>query len=138
MQVVGLPEPATVSALFEDATTAAERIERLVGEVFAIYERGAPALRAIRRESDVHPRVAEDRDAIEASLGAVVDEALKPLDVTREHRAVVRAMVDLDTWGALRDQGIGPAESIAVVAEMVASWLTPARRGAGAPHRSSP
>jgi AcrR family transcriptional regulator len=128
VQVVALPDPSTLPALFEHATEAAERIERLVREAFAIYERGAAELRAIRREADVHPRVAQDRDEFEASLIALVDTALEPLDATQHDRAVARAMVDLNTWEALRDQELGPAESVAAISDMLATRLT-ARQG---------
>jgi hypothetical protein len=37
---------------------------------------------------------------------------------------VARAMIDLNTWEALRDQGLEPAESIAAVADMLATRLT--------------
>jgi AcrR family transcriptional regulator len=124
MQVVALPDPDTVPALFERATEPAERIERLVREAFAIYERGAPELRAIRREADVHPRVAQDRDMLEASLSALVDTALGPLDATQQDRAVARALVDLNTWEALRDQGLAPAQSVAAISEILARRLT--------------
>jgi AcrR family transcriptional regulator len=123
MQVVALPDRSTLPALFEQATEPAERIERLVREAFAIYERGARELRAIRRESEVHPRVARDRDQLEASLSALVDTALGPLHATQQDRAVARAMVDLNTWEALRDQGLGPAESVAAISDMLASRL---------------
>ena len=123
MQVVALPDASRVPALFEHATESAERIERLVREVFAIYERGAPELRAIRRECDVHPRVAQDRDQLEASLSALVDTALRPLDATQQDRAVARAMIDLNTWEALRDQGLGPGESVAAISDMLARRL---------------
>lgn len=128
MQVVALPDPATVPTLFEHATEPAERIERLVREAFAIYERGAPELRAIRREADVHPRVAQDRDELEASLSALVDTALRPLDATQQDRAVARAVVDLNTWEALREHGLGTAESVAAISDMLAGRLT-ARQG---------
>ncbi len=124
MQVVAPPDASTVPGLFEHATTPAERIERLVREVFAIYERGAPQLRAIRREGDVHPRVAQDRDELEASLSALVDTALEPLDAARKDRAVARALLDLDTWDALRDQGLTPAESAAAISDMLTTRLT--------------
>jgi AcrR family transcriptional regulator len=127
MQVVALPEPATLQALFEHATEPAERIERLVREAFAIYERGAPELRAIRREADVHPRVAQDRDQLDASLSALVDTALAPLDTTQQDRAEARALIDLNTWEALRDQGLGPAESAAAISDMLATRLTTRR-----------
>lgn len=124
MQAVAPPDPSTMPALFEHATDPAGRIELLVREAFAIYERGAPELRAIRREGDVHPRVAQDRDEFEAKLSELVDTALGPLDVTQEDRTVVRAMVDLNTWEALRDQGIEPNESVVAVADMLATRLT--------------
>lgn len=124
MQVVALPDPSTVPALFEHARQPAERIERLVREVFSIYERGAPELRAIQHEADVHPRVAQDRDEIERSLSALVDTALGPLDATQQDRAVARALVDLHAWEALRDQGLAPAESVAAISDMLATRLT--------------
>ncbi len=92
-------------------------------EAFAIYERGATQLHVIHREGDVHPRVARDRDAFEASLRALVDAALEPLDATQDDRAVARAMVDLNTWEALRDQGLGPAESVAAIAGMLVTRI---------------
>ena len=128
MQDVALPDPATVPALFEHATEPAERIERLVHEAFAIYERAALQLRAIRREADVHARVAQDRDQLDASLSALVDTALGPLDATQQDRAVARAVVDLNTWEALRDQGLAPAESVAAISDLLARRLT-ARQG---------
>ena len=128
MQDVALPDPATVPALFEHATEPAERIERLVHEAFAIYERAALQLRAIRREADVHARVAQDRDQLDASLSALVDTALGPLDATQQDRAVARAVVDLNTWEALRDQELAPAESVAAISDLLARRLT-ARQG---------
>ncbi len=128
MQLVALPDPSTVPALFEHATEPAERIERLVREAFAIYERGAPELRAIRREADVHPRVAEDRHQLEASLSALVDAALGPLDAIQQDRAVARAIIDLNTWEALRDHGLGPAESVAAISDMLARRVTARQR----------
>jgi AcrR family transcriptional regulator len=124
MRAAALPDPATVPARFEHATEPAERIERLVREAFAIYERAAPELGAIRREADVHPRVAQDRDQLDASLNALVDTALEPLDATQQDRAVARAVVDLNTWEALRDQGLEPAESAAAISDMLARQLT--------------
>jgi AcrR family transcriptional regulator len=128
MQAVALPHPATLPALFEQATEPAERIQRLVRAAFAIYERAAPELRAIRREAQVHPRIAQDRDQLDVSLNALVDTALGPLNATPQDRAVARALVDLNSWEALRDQGLGPAESVTAISDMLAAGLT-ARQG---------
>jgi AcrR family transcriptional regulator len=123
MQVIAPPAPSTVPALFEHATEPAERIERLVREAFALYERGAPELRAIRRDGDVHARVAHDRDALDTLLSALVDTALAPLHATEHDRAVTRALIDLNTWEALRDQGLDPAEARAAIGDILATRL---------------
>ncbi len=120
MQVIALPAPEDVPSVFDGADGPAERIERLVREAFASYERGAPQLRAIRSEPDVHPSVAEAGEEVEASLSALVEAAgIAPAD-----RAVVRAMTDLGTWQALRDQGLGPAEAVDTVSRMLAARVS--------------
>jgi AcrR family transcriptional regulator len=123
MQIVALPDPQGVPSLFDGVDAPAERIERLVREAFAIYERGAPELRAIRTEPAVHPHVAEAGEELEASLTALVAAAVEPFGITPADRAVVRAMVDLDTWQALRDQGLGPAQSVDAVSRMLAALV---------------
>ena len=120
-QILELPDPQGV---FDALEVPAERIERLVREAFAIYERGAPQLRAIRDERDVHPNVAGAGEEVEASLAALIDAAFEPIGITPGARAVVRAMIDLGTWDALRDQQVGGAE--AVIAEMLIARITSA------------
>jgi AcrR family transcriptional regulator len=85
MRVIALPEPGDARSLFDGA---GDRAERLVREVFAVYERGAPQL---------------------------VDAAGIAAD-----RRVVRALIDLGTWQALRDQGLTPAEAVEAVSRMLA------------------
>jgi AcrR family transcriptional regulator len=121
MQILAPPDPQGVPSLFDGVDSPAERIERLVREAFAIYERGAPQVRAIRNEPEVHPSVAEAGEELEASLTALVDAAVEPFGATGADRAVVRAMVDLGTWQALRDQGLGPAEAVDAVSRMLAA-----------------
>ena len=127
MQIVALPDPHHAPALFDGLDDPAKRIERLVREAFAIYERGAPMLRAIRNEPEVHPSVAEAGEELEAALTALVHSALEPLDVTPPDRAVARAMVDLDTWQALRDQGLATADAVEAVSQMLAARTASSR-----------
>ncbi|HEX6026260.1 MAG TPA: helix-turn-helix domain-containing protein [Solirubrobacter sp.] len=121
MQVVAPPIPEQVPQLFEGIDEPAARIERLVREVFAMYERGAPELRVIRSEPHVHPSIGETGETIEASLTALVDEAVKPFGITSNDRAIVRAMVDFGTWEALRNQGLAPAAAVDAVCRMLAA-----------------
>jgi len=124
MAAVAPPDPAAIPARFEGLAAPAERIGRLVADAYALYERGAPALRVLRREAGVHPRVAADRDGFETALSALLATALAPLDVSAQDRAVARAMVDLGTWEAHRAQGLGPGEAVAAVAGMLTARLT--------------
>ncbi|HEX5780974.1 MAG TPA: TetR/AcrR family transcriptional regulator [Solirubrobacteraceae bacterium] len=117
--VLALPDP---EAVFEGVDAPAERIERLVREAFAIYERGAPQLRAIRNEPDVHPNVAAAGEEVETLLAALIDAAIGPSG----DRSVVRAMVDLGTWQALRDQGLGSSDAVTAIAEMLIARITTA------------
>ena len=100
-------------------------------EAFAIYERGAPELRAIRNEPDVHPRVAEAGE----SRGLAHRTRRRGRRAVRPpaDRAILRAMIDLNTWQALRDQGLGPTEAVDAVSQMLA-----ARVPADKAHQASP
>jgi len=51
----------------------------------------------------------------------VRDVAGEAAGIAPADRAVVRAMIDLGTWQALRDQGLAPAEAVAAVSEMLAA-----------------
>ena len=124
MRAIAPPDPDDAPALFADAAEPAERIERLVREAFAIYERGAPVLRAVRREAEIHPHIAQDRDRLDASLAALVDGALAPLDANDRDRAVARALIDLGTWDALRDQGLAEAEAVATISELLTARIS--------------
>ena len=120
MAVVALSDD--VGGLFE-GLHGAERLGRLVGEAFAIYERGSRELQVVRREPDVHPSVAVLNEGFDAFLSALVDSALDPLDADPADRAVVRAMIDLNTWEALRRAGLDARGAVAAVSEMLSQRL---------------
>ena len=123
MEVVALPDPDDVRALFDGVDAPAERITTLVREAFAIYERGALELQVARREPDAHPSVAAVTAALEASLSALVDAALEPLDADPQDRAVARAMIDLNTWEALQTAGLDASSAVAEMSEMLTARI---------------
>ena len=125
-KVIALPDPEEAPALFEGA---GDRVERLVQIVFAIYERGAPELHVIRNEPGAHPSVAQGKEDLEAALAALVEAA----GIPARDRAVVRAMIDLGTWQALRDQGLGPEQAVDAVSGMLAHGARGAPRSARPP-----
>jgi AcrR family transcriptional regulator len=126
--VLALPEPGEAEAVFAGVEGEA-RIARLVDEAFGVYERGAPALRAVRREPDAHPAVQQTADALEASLGALVEAALAPFGAGDEQRRLARALIDLGTWDALRAQEVEPGP--AAVALLTAAVRPRAARASG-------
>ena len=123
MEEVALPDPEAAPALFADTAGDEARLARLAREAFGIYERGAPQLRAARRERDVHPAVRESADALEASLAALVAAGLEPLEPTEEDRRVARALLDLGTWEALREQGLDQQQAVAAVSGLLVARL---------------
>jgi AcrR family transcriptional regulator len=131
MEIVAPPEPDDVPALFDGLQTPAERIARLVEAAFAMYERGSRELHVVRREPHMHPSVAAAGAALEASLTALIDAAHVP----PEERPLVRAMIDLSTWEALRGAGLDPHAAVAAMSDMLTARLAvlnparPALRG---------
>jgi AcrR family transcriptional regulator len=119
MEIVALPSAGAATALFDGVDEPAARIARLVSEVFAIYERGASELHVVRREPDAHPSVADLNATLEATLSALVGAALP--GASPQDLAVTRAMIDLDTWEAMRRAGVG--EPAAAVAELLAARI---------------
>jgi AcrR family transcriptional regulator len=122
MEIVALPTASDAAALFTGMADPAARIARLVQEVFAIYERGAPELRVVRREPEAHPSVAELDETLEATLSALVASALP--GASARDRAVTRAMIDLDTWQAMRTAGLDAGAATAAVSEMLATRIS--------------
>jgi AcrR family transcriptional regulator len=122
-ELLALPDPAEAPAAFAGIQGTRARVEVLVGEVFGIYARAADVVRAARREPDVHPQVARDVAAMDELLRAFVDAALDPLDAGADDRRVARAMLDVWTWTALRDQGLSPGDAAAAVSAMLACRL---------------
>src|SRR5215211_632947 len=119
MEIVALPSASDAPAHFDGLEEPGARIARLVAEVFAVYERGAPELRVVRREPHAHPSIAELGETVEATLSALVDAALP--EASPEDRAVTRAMIDLDSWEAMRRAGVG--EPVAAVTELLAARI---------------
>ena len=123
MERLALPGPEERSALFAGARSRPQRTRRLVAAIFGLYERGAPAIEAERRERDVLPAVADADDQVESALNALVDEALAPLEPTPRQRAAARALTELGVWQRLAADGITGADAVDTVAAALAAAL---------------
>lgn len=117
-QKLALPDAAAIRAL----DTRAERVRRLVDELFSLYGRGEAELRNVRNESSYHPVLAEARSRIEARITELVAAAVA------EKRDVVGALTDLGTWQALRSHHVAdPARSVTELILQLFDAGTPTR-----------
>jgi AcrR family transcriptional regulator len=120
-QTLALPQGDEVARVFADARSSTSRIERLVREIFAVYERGAPFIENIRREHRELPALEPWHRQVEAAIDALTAEALKPLRPGDHAWGVARALIDLDVWNAFRSRGFTTGEAAEAVVEAIRS-----------------
>jgi hypothetical protein len=78
----------------------------------------------------------ETHEQVEEALAAIVDVGLGER-LTDADARVVRALLDLDAWRALRDQGVTGADAVETTAGMLDAWLARRRRTGAAPAASA-
>ena len=128
-----IPPPERADEVFAGTSTEEERVRRLIATLFDVYEREAGTLDRGRQARAEVPLVAESFEQVEASLDALVAEALRPLDPDAETIASVRALTDLEVWRALREAGASPGASVDDASATLERWLDSLRSRTRAP-----
>jgi AcrR family transcriptional regulator len=128
-QTLALPAGDEIPGLFQGARSVEGRIRRLVSEVFAGYERGAPFVENVRRERKDLPDLERWHTLIEGTLEALTREALRPLKPDQHSLDVTRALIDLYAWKAFKNRGLSPDQTVETVCRLIASAL--AKQGKG-------
>jgi DNA-binding MarR family transcriptional regulator/AcrR family transcriptional regulator len=118
-----LPPLERMPELFAGASDEHDRVHRLVETFFGVYERGADAITAGRREGKELPAVNESVEAIDETFDALAAEALRPLHADGASLTSVRALTDLEVWRTLRDQGASPDAAVEQASLAVERWL---------------
>lgn len=118
-----IPPPERAGEVFAGASSEEERLHRLIATLFDVYEREADTLDRGRQDRARVPVIAEGFEQVEASLDALVAEALRPVDPDAETIASVRALTDLEVWRALRDAGASPGASVEDAGATLERWL---------------
>jgi AcrR family transcriptional regulator len=132
MARLALPTPEEMAERLAGARSGRERLWRTVAEAYGVYERGGDIIGAIRRDRDQLGLLQEDHEQIEEALAAIVDVGLGER-LTDADARVVRALLDLDAWRALRDQGVTGADAVETTAGILEAWLARRRRTGAAP-----
>lgn len=114
-----LPEPDQAKELFRGLRSRQHRLSRLVEAVAGSYSGGAIGFVRVREARDDFEATARAHRQIEASLDALVTEALRPLRYTPVRRRVLRALVDARVWQSLIDQGLDPDATAEVLRDLV-------------------
>ena len=116
-----IPPPDRADEVIDEAAPEPERIRRLVGTLFDVYERQGDALEVGRRERNDLPLVDEALGQVDVSLDALVSRALGGPDSGSV--TAVRALTDIAVWRALRERGATAADSIEQASDAVERWL---------------
>ena len=122
-EAIDLPSAADLAAAFADLPDARSRLERIVAESCACFERGADWLRAARREGDLLPAAAEVNRRVSAGAAALVEAALAGSPVTLESRRLLAVLIDFPFWLQLTDAGIHRAAAPAFIGRLVRAVL---------------
>jgi AcrR family transcriptional regulator len=128
-----LPPPERAGQIFAGASSEHERLRRLIETLFDVYEREAESLQRGRHDRADVPLIDEALDQVDASVDALVAEALRPLDPNAETIASVRALTDLEVWRALREAGASASASIDDASGALERWLGSQRNRLRAP-----
>jgi AcrR family transcriptional regulator len=103
------PTPENAPEVFAGLDTRQERLERLVAELDAFYDRGAVWLGHAARDRDRVPELDAFLRHVDAGVGALVREAVGP----RSQEATIRlvtALADVSVWRSLKRLKTPPAE----------------------------
>ena len=109
--------------VFSGRDSVAERIEILVQELFAFYERAARWLQAGRSERDRVPLLDERLRHLEQGLESLVRECLGPAGSDDRVVLAAIALTDFPVWKALRGRGMTYGAAAALIGELLTSWV---------------
>ena len=100
-QEMGPPTPDTAASVFAGASTARERLVRLVEEVDAFYARGAHRLALATRDRELVPELDDFLTAVEAGVMALVREGAGACRGPRTLSPSCRRVHQLSVLGAV-------------------------------------
>jgi AcrR family transcriptional regulator len=111
------------SSIFDGATDLGQRIERLAGELAALYERSQPWWRVYEREPEMIRAWGGGVDQYYASIDGLMREALGELADDAEALAVVASVIGPPTFFAMRARGLGSVAAVRLTVELAVPWL---------------
>jgi AcrR family transcriptional regulator len=114
--------------IFAGAHSLEERLERLVGELFAFYERGAPYIETDFQERQL-PMVQEWEAHMRATMAGLVREALLPVEPDEGTVRAVSALLDFSTFKSFLERSIRKEQAAKIMNEVLLCWISETRGG---------
>jgi AcrR family transcriptional regulator len=114
--------------IFAGAHSLEERLERLVGELFAFYERGAPYIETDFQERQL-PMVQEWEAHMRATIAGLVREALLPVEPDEGTVRAVSALLDFSTFKSFLELSIRKEQAAKIMNEVLLCWISETRGG---------
>jgi AcrR family transcriptional regulator len=113
--------------IFAEAHSLEGRLGRLVEELFAFYERGAPYIETDFQERRL-PAVVEWEAYMRATIAELVREAL--VSAGPEERTVqsVSALLDFSTFKSFVDRDVPKERAAKAITEVILCWIECSRR----------
>ena len=121
------PSPEDGPRIFAEAHSLEERVGRLVEELFAFYERGAPYIETDFQERRL-PEVQDWEAYMRATIEGLVREALLPAGTDESTVQTTGALLDFSTFKSFMDREV-PKEQVAkTINEVLLCWIECSRR----------
>ncbi len=113
--------------IFAEANSLEERLGRLIEELFAFYERGAPYLETDFQERRL-PAVVEWEAYMRATIAGLVREALVSAEPDEGTVQAVSALLDFPTYKSFMDRSIQKEQAAKTMSEVLLCWVDCSRR----------
>jgi AcrR family transcriptional regulator len=113
--------------IFAEANSLDERLGRLVEELFAFYERGAPYIETDFQERRL-PAVVEWEAYMRATIAGLVREALVSAGPDERTVQSVSALLDFSTFKSFVDRDVPKERAAKVINEFILCWIECSRR----------
>ena len=110
-------------AAFRELSTPLEKLDKLIAEDCACYERGEDWFRVVIRERDLIPELDEMARSAEETLATLVGAALEGTAAPAQLHFELRALIDFPFWLALVSAGVDRSHAPSVVRDLVATLL---------------
>ena len=113
--------------IFAEAYSLEERVGRLVEELFAFYERGAPYIETDFQERRL-PAVVEWEAYMRATIAGLVREALVSAEPDEHTVQSVSALLDFSTFKSFLDRDLQKEQAAKTMSEVLLCWINCSRR----------